>query len=51
MRKVGDKARIYIVPVVKLSEGKMVRLANKMPQNTTHATMKLEMLVPEIVED
>ncbi|PFX21211.1 hypothetical protein AWC38_SpisGene14310 [Stylophora pistillata] len=51
LRKAGEKARVYIVPVVKLSEGKMVRLANKMPQNTAHPTMKLEMLVPEIVQD
>ena len=29
----------------------MVRLANKLPQNMASVTMKLEMLVAEIVED
>ena len=45
------KATIYTLPMVKLQEGKMVKLANMMPQNMTSVTMKLEMLVTEIVED
>ena len=46
-----DKAMIYTLSMVKLQEGKMVRLANKMLQNMTSVMMKLEMLVAEIVED
>ena len=46
-----DKAMIYTPPMVKLQEGKMVRLANKMLQNMTSVMMKLEMLEAEIVED
>lgn len=46
---VDDK--IYTLLMVKLQEGKMVRLANKMLQNMTSVMMKLEMLVAEIVED
>lgn len=46
-----DKAMIYTLPMVKLQEGKMVRLANKMLQNMTSVMMKLEMLVAEIVKD
>ena len=42
---------IYTLPMVKLQEGKMVRLANKMLQNMTSVMMKLEILVAEIVED
>ena len=46
-----DKAMIYTLLMVKLQEGKMVRLANKLLQNMTSVMMKLEMLVAEIVED
>ena len=46
-----DKAMIYTLSMVKLQEGKMVRLANKMLQNMTSVMMKLEMLVAEIFED
>ena len=44
-------ATISTLPMVKLQESKMVRLANKLPQNMASVTMKLEMLVAEIVED
>lgn len=51
LKTADHKLTIYTLPVVNLQDDKMVRLANKIPQNMTSVTMKLEMLVAEIVED